>query len=163
MTMRFARAGGWVAAAIGLIAASASATPRIAGTPSCRVQVPADLDSGNAVWLGACARGRAQALGVLRVGARAPYQFFLGRVEAGRPVTGVLVLDRSQLMDAVRFDSALRAVHTDGLKPGEIEGVFRIASAGAQAAAQRFLASGNRSSAAFYAKMAHDYREPPFE
>jgi hypothetical protein len=60
-----------------------------------------------------------------------------------------LILDDSQLMDAVRFDAEMRAVHTDGLKPGEIEGVFRVASAAAKATADRFRASGNRSSLPF--------------
>lgn len=75
----------------------------------------------------------------------------------------MLILNASQVMDAVRFDGAMNAVHTDGSRPDQIEALFRTASLGAETVAQQYRAAGNAGSAAFYQKIARDYREPPFE
>ncbi|MBZ6382561.1 hypothetical protein [Sphingomonas sanguinis] len=51
---------------------------------SCRVTIPADLSQRPARWLGPCAQGMAEGLGVLRLGTGEPYQFFLGRMAGVR-------------------------------------------------------------------------------
>ena len=137
--------------------------PAAAATRTCAATPPAELTARPMTWLGPCAGGRAEQLGVLRLGAAAPHQFSLGRMRAGKPVQGVLILNASQVKDAVRFDGGMNAVYSDPNRQGEIESVFRVASSAAAATARRFKGSGNAGSARFYRDMAVSYREPPFE
>ncbi|MDJ0275748.1 hypothetical protein QLH51_02875 [Sphingomonas sp. 2R-10] len=150
----------FVAAAAAAIAcactADSGATAAADTSAACKVLPPADLGRRPLRWLGACSNGLAQGLGVLRLGERAPYQFFLGRVADGRPVQGLLRAEDTQLMTAYRFDRALKVVQPDGLRPNETAAVFRTGTAGANATAQRFEAAGNRGSAAYYARMARE-------
>ena len=89
-----------------------------------------------------------------RAGGKPPYAFFAGRMTAGRPVDGVIVLPSGLMKVAVRFDANLDAVVSDGLRPSEDEAVFRTATAAATAVSRRFAAEGNRGSADYYAKLA---------
>lgn len=54
-------------------------------------------------------------------------------------------------------------MNPDGNRPEQLTQVFRTGSAGANAAAARFAAAGKMGSAAYYHKLAQDYRFPPFE
>lgn len=131
--------------------------------PACRAEVPAELSSASALWLGDCRGGAADGLGVSRAGTGEPYEFFAGRMRGGRLVDGVLVLKSGLMMVAVRFDAARRVVVSDGLRPAEDEAVFRTATAAAQSVARRFAASGNRGSAAYYAALARRIETAPPE
>lgn len=146
----------------GACSADGGAKTAAASAP-CRVTIPADLTQRPARWLGSCAKGVAAGLGVLRLGTGEPYQFFLGRMADGRPVQGVLKVNGSQVIAAYRFDAEGRGVNPDGNRPEQLTQVFRTGSAGASAAAARFAAVGNKASAAYYRKLARDYRSPPFE
>jgi hypothetical protein len=148
---------------VALFAQGRSEAPTTAAASACAATPPAELTARPAMWLGPCAGGRAEQLGVLRLGRTAPHQFFLGRMRAGKPVQGVLVLNASQLKDAVRFDARMNAVNSDPNRQGEIESVFRVASSAAAATARRFEVLRNPGSARFYRDMAVRYREPPFE
>ncbi|WP_394663355.1 hypothetical protein [uncultured Sphingomonas sp.] len=54
-------------------------------------------------------------------------------------------------------------MNPDGNRPEQLTQVFRTGSAGASAAAARFAAAENMGSAAYYRKLAQDYRFLPFE
>jgi hypothetical protein len=125
-----------------------------AATPSCRAQAPADLDASPTHWLGACGSGAAEGLGVLRGGAGRPYAFFVGRMQAGRPTDGLLMLRAGGWMLAVRFDARLRVVSSDGIHPEEDDRVFAQARAAALETAAIFRRAGNGSSADYYSRLA---------
>lgn len=149
----------WLFGALAAAVACTAATPPSAvqaQAMACRIMPPADLERRPVRWLGACPKGLAQGLGVLRLGERTPYQFFLGRVVNGRPVQGVLRVENTQLMTAYRFDRALKPVQPDGLRPQETAEVFRAAVAGANATARRFATTGNQGSAAYYTRLAKE-------
>jgi hypothetical protein len=57
-------------------------------------------------------------------------------------------------MAAVRFDAALRAVASDGLRPDEDDHVFAQARAAALETSARLRQQGNRASADYYAALA---------
>ena len=138
----------------------------VASPPSshpCRAQTPAEITTTAARWLGDCPNGIADGLGVMRSGAGEPYEFFAGRMRAGRLVDGVLVLKSGLMMVAVRFDANRRVVVSDGLRPSEDEAVFRTATAGAEAVAKRMASAGNKGSAAYYTALAKRIREAPPE
>ncbi len=143
--------------------ASDSGAKTGAASAPCRVTIPADLTQRPARWLGPCAKGAAEGLGVLSLGTAEPYQFFLGRMANGRPIQGVLKVNGSQVIPAYRFDAEGRGVNPDGNHPEQPTQVSRTGSAGASAVAARFAAAGNMGSAAYYHKLAQNYRFPPFE
>jgi hypothetical protein len=134
-----------------------------AATTACRAAAPAELANRPLRWMGPCVAGKAEGPGVLRLGTAEPFQFFTGTMKAGRPVRGVLKVNASQLIAAYAFDRRLEAIVPDGNRPAELDATFRTGSAGAAAAARRFAAAGNKASAAYYQRMADQYREPPFE
>ncbi len=75
----------------------------------------------------------------------------------------MLKVNGSQVIPAYRFDAEGRGVNPDGNRPEQLTQVFRTGSAGASAAAARFAAAENMGSAAYYRKLAQDYRFLPFE
>jgi hypothetical protein len=99
----------------------------------------------------------------MRSGVGEPCDFFAGRMRAGRPVDGVLVLSSGLMMVAVRFDANRRVVVSDGSRPAEEEAVFRTATAGAEAVAKRMATVGNKGSAAYYTALAKRIRNAPPE
>ncbi|MGH6613450.1 hypothetical protein [Sphingomonas sp.] len=152
--------------AIGLspaVAGSAPARQKAAVQKPCRAEVPAELTTAPAHWLGDCPNGMAEGLGVTRAGGAAPYEFFAGRMRDGQLVDGVLVLKSGLMMVAIRFDAQRRVVVSDGLRPSEDEAVFRTATAAAEAVSKRMAATGNRSSAAYYTGLAKRIRNAPPE
>ena len=84
-------------------------------------------------------------------------------MRGGHPVEGVIVLASGLMKVAVRFDATRHAVVSDGLRPSEDEKVFRTATAAATTVSQRFATAGNRSSAAYYAKLAARIKAAPPE
>ena len=137
-----------------LATGAAAPVPRPVAAPACAAAVPAEFALRPARWLGGCALGKADGLGVMRFGAAAPFAFFAGRMRAGRPVTGMLINPDGLFRPARGFDARLGAIDTDGNRPAEQDAVFRLASRAAEATARRFAATGNPGSAGFYHAMA---------
>lgn len=138
------------------VAAALLATAAAAGHAQapCRFHVPADLDAVSARWWADCPGGMAEAPGVLRAGTGEPFAFFAGRMRAGLPASGLLMLRDGGWIAAVRFDRGLRAVVGNGPQPAQDDRVFAQAVAGARAAAVRFRRAGNAASAAYYDRLA---------
>ncbi len=137
-----------------LLLAAGTGTAAAQPKPSCRVEAPADLDASPARWLGACPNGAAEGPGILRSGDHEPYAFFAGRMQAGRPVDGLLMLSAGGWMVAVRFDASLHVVSSDGLDPKVDDRVFAQARAAALATAETFRRAGNTASADYYTRLA---------
>ncbi|MET0548340.1 MAG: hypothetical protein ABW002_03595 [Xanthomonas sp.] len=138
-----------------VIAACASLSAMAAPpTADCRFQPPADLDAAPARWLGECRDGAAEGLGIVRAGRAEPYAFFAGRMQDGRPASGLLLLRAGGMQVAMRFDAALHAVDSDGLRPEQDDRVFAQARDAALAAAARLRRQGNPASAAYYTALA---------
>lgn len=123
-------------------------------TPACRFQAPADLDAAPTRWLGECRDGAAEGLGIVRAGSAEPYAFFAGRMQDGRPANGLLLLRAGGMQVAVRFDDALHAVDSDGLRPEQDDRVFAQARDAALATAARLRRQGNQASADYYTALA---------
>lgn len=124
-----------------------------AAEPACATASPAGL-SGPARWLGPCAAGHAEGLGVLRTGSAAPFGFFAGHMTAGRPGAGLIVRPDGLFEVASGFDAAGRPLPTDSLHPERQDAVFKLAAAAARATADRLGRAGNRSSADYYRRLA---------
>lgn len=137
-----------------LIAATCAYSPAAAAV--CAAAAPADLGPGTATWLGACPKGRADGLGVLRARRQTGTQFFYGRMKAGRPATGVVTTAKGDLIPAWRFDRALKPVDDASGDRSSSVATFDTAAAGARAASARLRVAGNRASARFYAQKARD-------
>ncbi len=123
-------------------------SPAVAA-PSCVVGTIADLP-GPARWLGPCADGRAEGLGVLRTGPAAPFGFFAGRMAGGRAGAGLIVRPDGLFEVAVGFDATGQPLPTDSLHPERQDAVFKLAATAARTTADRFARAGNRGSADFY-------------
>ncbi|WP_420136821.1 hypothetical protein [Sphingomonas sp.] len=108
-------------------------------------------------WLGDCPNGRAEGLGVLRMGSEDELTMFIGRMHAGRPVAGLL--DHGLLMMAKAFTPAGVAIQPDGNHPEEKTAVFTTARRAALATSRWLAARGNHASAAWYRDMADGIRE----
>lgn len=134
--------------------AAAAPLGQVSKLGDCVAAPPAELAQRPARWLGACAAGRAQGPGVLRLGAREPYAFFLGRMADGKPVRG-LVMDASGSYEAARaFDLANKAILADADHLREQDDAWALAAQGARNTAQRFSTVGNPASAAYYRRLA---------
>lgn len=144
-----------IAALVGtlLATAAAAATHAPGRAAACATGVIADLP-GAAQWQGACLGGRADGLGVLRVGAAAPFGFFAGRMAGGRPGAGVAILPNGLFEPAAGFDPRGHPISTDSLHPEQQDAVFKLAARAARATADRFARAGNRGSADFYRTLA---------
>ncbi len=126
-----------------------------AAAAACSVIVPADMKGPQPRWLGTCAAGKAAGVGVLRVGVRAPFSLFFGRVVAGRPQTGLIMLASGTMMEIRGVDDTGGVIATDGEHLAEQDRAWADAAAGARLVARRFAAAGNKGSAAYYARWAH--------
>ena len=123
-----------------------------AGPADCRFAVPADLPVGWAEWIGACAGGKADGLGVVRVGtAGGGAQMFYGVVKAGMPVEGMMGDSGSSGWRVVPgFDGRM---HVDETLPAEMQQspkYWKEAAAAARVAARHYAGVGNGASAKFY-------------
>lgn len=120
---------------------------------ACRAASPAEFSGQAARWLGPCPGGAADGAGVMRVGAAEPYQFFLGDMKAGRPVRG-LMLTRTGEERVERFDASLNNASSNSMEGSTTDSLFDLAAKAAHATVQRFAAAGNRTSAAYYERLA---------
>lgn len=154
--------GGWTALAFATAlgvgaAANCSAAPKNAmpDTHSCRAAAPAALTAQPARWLGNCVNGMAEGLGVMQAGSAEPYQFFLGEMHAGTPVRGMLKEADGWEM-AAHFDEARAVKSPRSWEPKDSHAMYVLAARAARAMAARFSSSGNRSSAAYYERLAQE-------
>ena len=122
---------------------------------SCVATAPTEIAGGTARWLGSCPAGRAEGLGVLRVGAREPFGFLVGRMKAGRPVSGLIFKPSGNYMEAVAFDGRGRAILADGEHVQQEDALWATAARAARNVAERFADDGNRNSASYYRRLAY--------
>jgi hypothetical protein len=137
--------------ALGVGCSLAAAPPAV----NCSTVVPAEMRGPQPRWLGQCADGKAVGVGVLRVGARAPFAFFFGRVVAGRPQTGLIMLSSGNMMEIRGVTASGAVLPTDGENIPEQDRAWDDAAAGARLVARRFAAARNPGSSAYYARWAH--------
>ncbi len=138
-----------------LISGATIASAEESSGSACRASTPPQLAGQPARWLGPCASGAADGLGVMRVGTAQPYRFFLGEMKAGRPVRGLLKVDGGwqTLGHAIPPSKP-----EDGIDPvaRDNDAMFELGARAAQATAKRFSAQGNRQSAAYYERLARE-------
>ena len=127
-------------------------TDRVSG---CRFRLGPEMPGGSAQWTGACQKGLADGLGVLRVyqrGARGSPTMtsaFYGEMAKGLIAFGVIDVEGGFL--AGRFADG---AYQDSDDFNTRLNAFRTASRAARAASARFAAEGNPGSAAFYNRIA---------
>lgn len=125
---------------------------------ACRAVLPAITTAARSRWLGDCPRGRAEGVGVLRIGSGGPFEFFFGEMRGGRPVRG-LIRAANGWYPAAAFDARLRAVNPRSWTREQGHGLYLLAARAARATARRFAAAGNRTSAAYYERLAREIVE----
>jgi len=132
------------------IPASAAGDLKMDKTTGCRIQPPSTWQGYTVQWAGACVKGLADGVGVLKgLQKGKPLEFFYGRVAKGVLVVGVIDVGGGYM--AGKF--------ADG-KPVESEDrnatihAFDEAVAGAKAASQFYQQKGNAASAQYYAEKA---------
>jgi len=143
-------------AALFVVATLSQAQTFNAGAPNCRFAVPVALGKGAAFWIGGCFSGHAEGPGVIRLQPKsggAPHLFY-GSLEEGIPQTGILQLAEDQWQPIWHFDANMNALENTGGNMQVTIDAFRAASKGAYEASIRYSAAGNKTSAAFYARMA---------
>ena len=123
-------------------------------TESCSTVVPAQIRGPQPRWLGDCTAGKAAGVGVLRVGSGTSFGFFFGRVAAGKPQTGLIMLRDGNMMEIQGVTTSGAVIPTDGLDMRQGNRAWADAAAGARLVARRFAASGNAGSSAYYARWA---------
>jgi hypothetical protein len=134
-----------------LIAVMLWAMPTAAKTDvSCTFEVPKDWQPADTRWHGACLKGRADGLGVLRhLSGSKVDRVFYGRLKSGVPSLGVIEIDggfiAGEFRDGVVADSQDRNI---------IIRAFDEASKAAKSAASRFERDGNKASATHYRERA---------
>jgi hypothetical protein len=145
-----------LAATLGLAATGPAAPPAAA----CHATPPAALKtSGQARWLGDCPAGAATGLGVMRIGSAEPYKFFVGEMKGGLPVRGLMMLSSDGWEMAAHFDAAGQNQSPRSWDPKDWDAMFALAVRAAHSTAQRFAATGNRPSAAYYDRLAGKIRD----
>lgn len=147
-----------------LLLALAEGGPLAASTSSARAHfpsrcfaiAPAAICGPSVQWLGPCVAGKAEGLGILRVGSRAPFAFLIGRMKAGRASSGHVVELNGSYMEAMAFDGRGEAILADGEHIPEQDKVWAEAVKAARSVAVRFAKAGNSSSAAYYRRFADE-------
>lgn len=134
---------------------SAASSASQSDSHACRLVAPVALTAEPARWLGECANGDAEGLGVIRAGSAEPYQFFLGEMHAGAPVRGMLKEADGWEM-AAQFDSAAGVVSPRSWEPEAAHATYLLAARAARATAARFSSVGNPGSSAYYERLAQD-------
>jgi hypothetical protein len=124
-----------------------------ANSASCRAAAPAALTAQPARWLGQCVNGAAEGAGTMRAGTAEPYQFFFGEMHAGLPVRGIMKEADGWEM-ATSFDASRAGVVKRSMEGSESHEMFVLAARAARVTAQIFSSQGNRSSAAYYERLA---------
>ncbi|MFV0923086.1 hypothetical protein ACR720_10425 [Sphingomonas parapaucimobilis] len=142
-----------------LSATACSAQPAaVTGKTPCAIARPTITRAAPARWLGACSQGRAEGIGVLRIGTGEPYEFFLGEVRAGRPVRG-LIKTINGWYPIARFDAHMTAVNPRSWEPRQAHDLYVLAVKSADATGRRFATAGNLGSARYYQRLARQIAE----
>ena len=123
---------------------------------TCRASVPARFSGQPSQWLGACVAGKAQGLGVLRIGARQPFAFLVGRMKEGRPASGLVFNTDKSYAAARGFDAHGRILVADGYHLKKQDAVWADAVRAARSVGDRFAKAGNAGSAAYYRRFASE-------
>lgn len=122
----------------------------------CATTAPAEIKIRPALWLGACVAGRAEGLGVLRMGQQQPFAFFVGRMKTGRPASGLL-FDTDKSYWTVRGSGANgKVLIADGDYLKEQDQAWADAVLAARQVGDRFEKAGNAASAAYYRRFASE-------
>lgn len=122
----------------------------------CQARVPARFAGSPSQWLGGCVAGKADGLGVLRIGRRAPFAFLVGRMKTGRPASGLVFSAKGTYAMARAFDAEGRILFADGDYPKEQDRVWAEAVLAARQVGDRFAKAGNPASAAYYRRFASE-------
>lgn len=122
----------------------------------CSGRVPARFAGIPSQWLGGCVAGKAEGLGVLRIGKQAPFAFLVGRMKAGRPASGLVFSAKGTHAMARAFDAEGRILFADGDYPKEQDRVWAEAVLAARQVGDRFAKAGNAASAAYYRRFASE-------
>ncbi|MGW8191778.1 hypothetical protein [uncultured Sphingomonas sp.] len=130
------------------------ATPRF--PLACTATAPADIRVRPALWLGACVAGKAEGLGILRMGQRQPFAFLVGRMKSGRPASGLLFDTDKSYWTARGFDANGKVLIADGNYPKEQDQAWADAVLAARQVGDRFAKAGNAASAAYYRRFASE-------
>lgn len=128
------------------------ASTSLASAP-CRFVAPAEFKHFQIQWLGDCRSGLAEGKGIIRAGSAEPYRFFAGEIHAGKPVRGLLLIGEDWFAAAGFAPDGHRQDIWSG-DPNEYHALFVMAADAAETAARHFAAVGNRSSAAYYHRLA---------
>lgn len=122
----------------------------------CSAIAPADISVRPVLWLGSCVGGRAEGLGVLRMGKRPPFAFLVGRMKAGRPASGLLFDVDKSYWTARGFDAKGHVLIADGNYLKEQDQAWADAVLAARSVGDRFAKAGNAGSAAYYRRFASE-------
>ncbi len=125
----------------------------VPGAKPCHAVQPTITRTAPAHWLGDCSEGRAEGIGVLRIGTHEPFEYFFGAAHAGRPVRG-LIKAANGWYAATRFDARMNMVNPRSEDPNEAHATYILAVKATQATARRFAMAGNRGSARYYERLA---------
>jgi hypothetical protein len=126
------------------------AFPVGAKTPACSFTPPKDWTTSETRWHGACVKGRADGVGILRhVSNGKVDRVFYGKLSAGVPSLGVIEINDGYI--AGRFVDG-EVVRNDDRNA--LIRAFAEAEKAAKAAANRFAREGNEASAKHYRERA---------
>ena len=130
-------------------------TPAFAGPAECSFVVPADFHPGAAEWIGPCAGGHAEGVGVLRVAqADGKAELFYGEFHAGLPRRGMFGDSEGNFSNPTHSFSPRTGHSIDdnatANPAGQDAKLWALAAAAARGAAVHFESTGNRGSAGFY-------------
>ncbi len=142
------------------------------GPANCRFVVPADIapttHPGNAEWLGSCAAGLAEGVGVLRVAQPdGRVALFYGQLRQGIPTKGIFGDSDGHFTNPVHSFSPRTGHSIDDNSTANPAGqdvhLWSLAASAALAAAKHYDALGNKASADFYRSRARDLSRGPGE
>ena len=142
----------WRLAAVLAVWVGTAAGQALVGPTGCRFAAPADLGAGLPEWIGPCAAGKANGVGVVRVGiAAGGARMFYGVMKAGVPVEGMLG-DSAAIgfRVAAGFDAGLRVDETLPAELQQSPKYWKEAAQAARVAARHYAGVGNGASAKFY-------------
>lgn len=123
---------------------------------ACAAIAPTDITVRPAIWLGNCVSGKADGLGILRMGQRPPFAFLVGRMKAGRPASGLLFDVDKSYWTARGFDAKGHVLIADGNYLKEQDQAWADAVLAARSVGDRFAKAGNAGSAAYYRRFASE-------
>ena len=123
---------------------------------TCAAIAPTDIALRPAIWLGDCVLGKADGLGILRMGGRPLHAFFVGQMKAGRPASGLLFDVDKSYWTARGFDAKGHVLIADGNYLKEQDQAWADAVRAARSVSDRIAKAGNAGSAAYYRRFASE-------